>query len=90
MSTAEITAHKIYKAYNLGALPQDVKRHLMIMFLNEASSDSVIPSDDYSTVDTEELQTRAHVALDQISAGEGRPIKELFDEVDSLYSWLCK
>ena len=92
MSTAEITAHRIYETYKLGALPQEVKRQLMILFLSETPYQDITSADENNSMagEIEELQTRGRIAMEQINAKEGKPIDELFDEINSQHPWLCK
>lgn len=92
MSTAEMTAHKIYETYKLGALPQDVKHHLIILFQKDNSYEERASAEesDYMVAETEKIQARGREALEQIKAGAGKPIEELFDEINSLHPWPCK
>lgn len=42
MSTAELTARRVYQEYNLGQLSDDVKRQLMILFLTNTEEVSEV------------------------------------------------
>lgn len=86
MSTAEYTARNIYETYNLGALPQEVKRQLMIIFLNEQP----VKKNDNSQDAIADLRAGAIEALQDIKTGNTYPIDDFFTEIEEKYPWLCE
>jgi hypothetical protein len=97
MSTAEITAHRIYNSYHLGELPEDVKKHLMILFLseNKKKTDDVtfegMAAEEFPPrVTTEELRARISCAEAEILAGKTNPVEDFEGNMEAKYPWLCE
>ena len=97
MSTAEITAHRIYNLYHLGELPEDVKKHLMILFLseNKKKTDDVafegMAAEEFPPrVTTEELRARIASAEADILVGRTNPIDKFEGDMEAKYPWLCE
>ena len=95
MSAAEITARRIYSSYHLGALPEDVKKHLMILFLSEGKAKSDMPEgmvgEDFPPMlSAEELRARISEAETDILAGKTNSIEEFNANMEMKYPWLCE
>lgn len=84
MSTAELRAREVYNTYNLGMLPSDVKRHLMILFLSTDSVEAEITT--MPVVSLETLRARAETSYQEMQNGKAKPIDELLDNLSSKYS----
>lgn len=85
MSAAERTARKVYREYNLGILPEDVKRQLMILFLTSPSEIDDVENSSLPNISVEALRTSAEKSYQEAVRGEGRPVDELLDELSSKY-----
>lgn len=90
MSTAELRAHTLYRDYQLASLEPDVK-HCLILLLGGLPAETSKPKDSSLPCYTlEELHEQALQNTEDILAGKGRPIDELFDELEYEYPQLCK
>ncbi len=85
MSSAEITARKLYREYNLGDLTDDVKKQLIILFLTNQTEVEVDDDSSLPIIPVELLRTRAEQSYQEAIRGEGRPVDELFEEIGSKY-----
>lgn len=89
MSTAELTAHRIFDSYRFQSLPSDVRRHIAILclstpFENEENIDSVCTLSDL------EKKERAKQALVDAKTGCSYSTTEICRNLDDKYPWLCK
>lgn len=101
MSTAELTARQFYDSYHIGALPSDVKRHLMILMLSAANEDTYADAfqDEESSIlsepalppyTMEELRARLEASEADIAAGRTYPMEEMLSRMEEKYPWLCE
>ena len=95
MSAAEITARRIYSSYHLGALPEDVKKQLMILFLSEGKAKSdmfegMVGEDFPPMLSVDELRARVSEAETDILAGKTNSIEEFNANMEMKYPWLCE
>ena len=95
MSAAEITARRIYTSYHLGALPEDVKKHLMILFLSEGKtrkdvSEGMVGEDFPPMLSAEELRARVAEAEMDILAGKTNSVEDFDANIEMKYPWLCE
>ena len=86
MSAAEITARRIYSSYHLGALPEDVKKHLMILFLSEGMVGEEFPP----MLSADELCARVAEAETEILAGKTNSVEDFEANIEMKYPWLCE
>ena len=96
MSTSELTAHRIFDSlclsYPAESLDADVRRHLAVLLLQSDMSDvqsapGTMMQYQYTQ---EELCNRVAEADAEYFAGKGRPIEELFTEIEKDFPELCK
>ena len=95
MSAAEITARRIYSSYHLGALPEDVKKHLMILFLSEGkaksdTSEGMVGEDFPPMLSADELRARVAEAETEILAGKTNSVEDFEENIEMKYPWLCE
>ena len=72
MSTAEQVARKVYNEYHLGELPTDVKRQLIILFLNSPSiisQEKDGEEEDMPQISAEALRQRAEKSFHEAKEG---------------------
>lgn len=95
MSNAEATARTVYRDYNLGALPQDVKRHLMILMLSDNSyeeyeSEMLVLCENPEMLTRQQINERVNEALLDINEGRVSSPEEMEHRIETKYPWLCK
>lgn len=86
MSAAEIRAREVYNEYNLGMLPDDVQRELIILFLSSNRQEDI--QTDMPTISVDELRQRAIKSYEQALNRESKPIDNLLDNLSKQYPWL--
>ena len=89
MSTAELTAHRIFDSYRFQNLPSGVRRHIAILCLS-TPSESEEDIADVCTLSDLEKKERAKQALLDAKAGRSYSTAEICGNLDSKYPWLCK
>ena len=89
MSTAELTAHRIFDSYRFQNLPNDVRRHIAILCLS-TPSESEEDIAGVCTLSDLEKKERAKQALMDAKAGRSYSTAEICSNLDSKYPWLCK
>lgn len=96
MNTAETTALTVYRNCNLGALPQDVKRHLMILMLSDTPYAEEDEPETASLCESPEpmtptqLHARIDEALMDIKEGRVSDPNDMEHRLETQYPWLCK
>lgn len=92
MSTAELTAHRIYDSYRFSQLPDDVKRSLAVLFITSSSVDKEdnMPSTLANVLTTEEKKARLMQAVADVKEGRTYTSEEIHRKLDSKYPWLCE
>ena len=90
MSTAELTAHRIFDSYRFQGLPDDVKRHLAILCISTTSSVTDIEVEDSLLLTNSEKKTRATAALMDAKSGNSYSTEEACKKLDSKFPWLCR
>ena len=91
MSTAEITARRIYDSYRFQNLSDEVRRHVAILCLSAtADGDGMEDITDALTLSLQEKEVRARKALEDAKAGSWCSTEELCEQLDNKYPWLCK
>lgn len=95
MSNAEATARTVYRDYNLGALPLDVKRHLMILMLSDNSYVEDEPEilslhESPEVLTRRQINERVNEALSDIKDGMVSSSDDMEHRLETKYSWLCK
>lgn len=90
MSTAELTAHRIFDSYRFQGLPDDVKRHLAILCISTTTSEADIKTEDPLFLTDNEKETRARAALMDAQTGNSYSTEEVCNNLDKKYPWLCK
>ena len=91
MSTAEITARRIYDSYQLQNLSEEVRRHVAILCLNSAiEPEDTVEVSDAVTLSPQEKEVRAKNALSDAKTGNWCTTDSLCEQLDSKYPWLCK
>lgn len=89
MSTAELTAHRIFDSYRFQNLPSDVRRHIAIMCLSTpVEGEEEIA--DVCTLSDMEKRERANHALMDAKTGCSYSTADICKVLDSKYPWLCK
>ena len=91
MSTAEQAARNVYNEYHLGELPTDVKRQLIILFLNSPSiisQEKDGAEENIPQISVDALRQRAEKSFSEAKEGKGEPIDKLFDKLEAKYKWL--
>lgn len=83
MSAAEIRAREVYNEYNLGMLPDDVQRELIILFLSSNRQED--SQTDMPTISVDVLRQRAVKSYEQALNGESKPIDNLLDNLSKQY-----
>ena len=94
MSNAEATARTVYRDCNLGALPQDVKRHLMILMLSDNSYEEYEPEvlglcESPEMLTRQQINARVNEALLDINEGKVSSPEEMERRIETKYPWLC-
>lgn len=89
MSTAELTAHRIFDSYRFQNLPSDVRRHIAILCLS-TPSESEEDIANACTLSEMEKRARANQALEDAKTGRSYSTAEICRNLDSKYPWLCK
>lgn len=90
MSTAEITARRIYDSYRFHDLPDEVRRHVAILCLMSARDVDNVDTDEAVTLSAQEKRIRATQALLDAQEGNWCSTEDLCKNLDSKYPWLCK
>lgn len=90
MSTAEITARRIYDSYRFHDLPDEVRRHVAILCLIPTEDKENVDADEALTLSVNEKRIRATEAFLDAQNGNWSSTEELCDNLDSKYPWLCK
>lgn len=89
MSTAELTAQRIFDSYRFQNLPSDVRRHIAILCLSTPFESEEDIADVCSLSDMEKRE-RAKQALMDAKTGHSYSTAEICKNLDSKYPWLCK
>lgn len=91
MSTAELTAHRIYDSYRFSQLPNEVKRSLAVLFITSSAEKEDDMSGTLANVLTaEEKKARLIQAVADAKEGRTYTCEEIYKKLDSKYPWLCK
>ena len=90
MSTAELTAHRIFDSYRFQRLPDDVKRHLAILCISTALSETDSVAEEPLLLTRSEKETRAKAAFTDAQTGNSYSTEEVCQKLDNKYPWLCK
>ena len=91
MSTAELTAHRIYDSYRFSQLPDEVKRSLAVLFITSSSveKEDDTPSALANVLTTEEKKARLMQAVTDAKEGRTYSSEEIHRKLDSKYPWLA-
>ncbi len=90
MSTAELTAHRIFDSYRFLGLPDEVKRHLAILCLSTSLSETDKDVEEPLLLTNTEKEIRAKAAFMDAKSGNSYSTEEVCQNLDSKYPWLCK
>lgn len=92
MSTAQLTAQRIYDSFRFALLPDDVKRHLAILFISSHDTPSSLGDNDVSAyaLTEEEKEVRLRQSVADAKAGRVYTCEEIYDSLDQKYPWLCE
>lgn len=92
MSTAELTAHRIYDSYRFSQLPDEVKRSLAVLFITSSSveKEDDTPSALANVLTTEEKKARLMQAVTDAKEGRTYSSEEIHRKLDSKYPWLIE
>lgn len=89
MSTAEITARRIYDSFQLQNLSEEVRRHVAILCLSSAiEHEDAVDAFDAITLFPQEKVARAEKALSDAKEGNWSSTESLCEQLDSRYPWL--
>lgn len=90
MSTAELTAQRIYDSYRFHTLPDEVRRYVAILCLTPTNRNEEVDTNEALTLSAQEKMTRAQQALEDAKQGKWVTTEELCNNLDKKYPWLCK
>lgn len=89
MSTAELTARRIFESYHFRNLSDEVRRHVAILCLSSTTEDETTDVDEALTLSALEKEIRAKAAFEDAQNGNWCTTEELCNHLDSKYPWLC-
>ncbi|MBQ9666009.1 MAG: hypothetical protein IJV33_06030 [Bacteroidaceae bacterium] len=104
MSTAERTARNFYYAHHLATMPEDVKRHLMILLLStpdDEKSYSYLEADDEESnsilaepapqpFTMEDIHRRLEQSVADAKAGRTMTCETVHANMETQFPWLCE
>lgn len=85
MSTAEITARRIYDSYRFRNLPDEVRRHVAILCLMPTSDSDSVGSDEAVTLTMQEKKIRASEAYLDAQNGNWCSTEDICNNLDIKY-----
>lgn len=87
MSQAELTAYRFYKQHGLGAMSEDVKRHLIILMLSAPDETYTVMSKDDTTTD---INARLDRAEEDMRTGRIHSCTTVHSMMEKKFTWLCE
>lgn len=91
MSTAELTARRIYDSFQFQNLSDEVRRHVAILCLSSAiEHEDTAETFDAVTLSAQEKEARAKKAFSDAKSDNWTSTDCLCEQLDSKYPWLCK